>query len=109
MRAVPAVLFALSAVVSTVSAAEIDKDHIEALVNRLQLDSYRALWKRDTEFSPKFVYPPLTWSTQKGLFPSYVHLNFHGQPIMAAGRNKYSFPDSNGFVSMYYPFNSTSI
>ena len=99
MRVAPTVLF-LSAVIATIQAVEIDKDQIGTLVTRLQADAFRALWKRDTDFSPKFLYPPLSWSTQKGLFPSYVHLNFHGQPIMATGRNAYNFPDSNGFVSM---------
>ena len=99
MRIAPVIL-ALSAAHSAVQAVEIDKNQIETLVNRLQSDSFRALWKRGTEFSPKFLYPPLSWSTQSGLFPSFVHLNFHGQPIMARGRNLYNFPDSNGFVSM---------
>jgi hypothetical protein len=54
-----------------------------------------------SDYLPKFMYPPVTWKKQKGLFDSNVHVNFHGDLPMKFLRNAYNFPDENGFVTMF--------
>jgi hypothetical protein len=72
-----------------------------AFMRDLISDLHNEVWKDDQEYFPDVIYPPIKWSQQSGIYPSYVHLNFHGNRIAQAGRNAYKFPDSNGFVSTY--------
>eukprot|EP00475_Leptophrys_vorax_P006857 TRINITY_DN1428_c0_g1_i1.p1 TRINITY_DN1428_c0_g1~~TRINITY_DN1428_c0_g1_i1.p1 ORF type:complete len:650 (-),score=192.97 TRINITY_DN1428_c0_g1_i1:49-1998(-) len=55
----------------------------------------------DQDYWPQSIYPPLKWNQQKGLYASYVHVNFHGEPGFTLLRNGYKFPDNNGFVTMF--------
>lgn len=55
----------------------------------------------DQDYWPTQIYPPLKWYQQKGLYSSYVHVNFHGEPGFTALRNGYKFPDDNGFVTIF--------
>eukprot|EP00475_Leptophrys_vorax_P008931 TRINITY_DN15835_c0_g2_i1.p1 TRINITY_DN15835_c0_g2~~TRINITY_DN15835_c0_g2_i1.p1 ORF type:complete len:644 (+),score=160.84 TRINITY_DN15835_c0_g2_i1:90-2021(+) len=64
-----------------------------------ELDSLR--FTESQEYWPTEMYPPLRWNQQKGLYASYVHVNFHGSPLLSALRNGYKFPDNNGFVTMF--------
>lgn len=65
-------------------------------------DILKAQAQRSTNYFPRKSYPPLQWSRQKGIFDSFVHLNFHGQaPAMPLLRNVYHFPDDNAFVTMF--------
>lgn len=50
----------------------------------------------------------MTWNSNKGLFSSFIHLNFQGKSFQTTVRNKLSFPDGiyclfivdNGFVTI---------
>lgn len=54
--------------------------------------------KKTTEYHPKYMFPPVTWTQNKGLFSSYIHLNFQGEKFQTTVRNKLSFPDGNYFL-----------
>lgn len=72
------------------------------VVLKRALDGIRkSQWRRNSKYFPSATYPPLTWNKQRGLYPSAVHLNFHGEVPAAQGRNLYQFPDDNGFVTMF--------
>jgi hypothetical protein len=43
--------------------------------------------KRDTEYNPKFLFPPKTWTAKKGLLSSFIHLNFQGKKLQTNVRN----------------------
>ena len=58
--------------------------------------------KKNTEYFPTYIYPPLIWQRQRGIFDSFVHMNFHGSyPVQPLLRNLYKFPDDNAFVTMF--------
>ena len=58
--------------------------------------------KETRSYWPHKAYPPIHWFRQRGIFDSFVHLNFHGEfPKMAVLRNAYRFPDDNAFVTMF--------
>jgi len=74
------------------------------LSNRIQdlfTEVWSSRWTRDTDYFPRNSYPPLQWTTKQGLFPSFVHVNFHGGVAQGTLRNLYHFPDNNGFVTLF--------
>ena len=44
-------------------------------------------------------FPPVKWTQQRGLFSSFIHLNFKGSELAAQARNLFKFVDDNGFVT----------
>jgi hypothetical protein len=65
-----------------------------AEVRAARFQNNQAYWPQDS-------YPPQQWDQQKGLFASYVHVNFHGKSPISDLRGLYKFPDNNGFVTMF--------
>jgi hypothetical protein len=56
-----------------------NKMHIYRVYNFLYFNTYR--------------FPPLHWKAQKGLFESFIHLNFKGNDLNAQVRQLLAFPD----------------
>ena len=80
---------------------EIDYKHADLLTILHSIRMQQQL--NDTEYAPRKTYPPLFhWSKQKGLYDSFVHVNFHGEfPLMVSLRRGYKFPDDNAFVTLF--------
>ena len=74
---------------------------LQGRVSDLSQRIWSSRWNTDTEYFPREIYPPLQWETKKGLFPSYVHINFHGGLPQGLLRNLYHFPDNNAFVTLF--------
>jgi hypothetical protein len=55
--------------------------------------------KETTEYWPPLLFPPVKWTQQRGLFSSFIHLNFKGSDLAAEARNLFKFVDDNGFVT----------
>eukprot|EP00742_Colponemidia_sp_Colp-10_P006691 GILJ01007172.1.p1 GENE.GILJ01007172.1~~GILJ01007172.1.p1 ORF type:complete len:666 (+),score=82.46 GILJ01007172.1:34-2031(+) len=70
---------------------------INSLVTRITASQIT----KDSHYSSVLgLFPPLTWERQKGLYPSSVHFNFHGNRLMKALRDRVRVPDDNAFVAM---------
>eukprot|EP00743_Colponemidia_sp_Colp-15_P010328 GILK01011361.1.p1 GENE.GILK01011361.1~~GILK01011361.1.p1 ORF type:complete len:665 (-),score=79.15 GILK01011361.1:71-2065(-) len=74
---------------------------LEKAINGLIARVTAAQIAKDSHYSSIFgSFPPLTWERQKGLYPSSVHFNFHGNGLMKALRDRVRVPDDNAFVAM---------
>lgn len=62
---------------------------------------FSSRWEKDQKYWPRSTFPPLLWDQQKGIYPSFVHINFHGKQTQSSLRSMLKFPDSNGFVTMF--------
>jgi hypothetical protein len=76
---------------------------LESTMARLLYSVQQSQARETVDYAPRNTYPPLLhWYRQRGIYDSFVHLNFHGNwPSRALLRNGYRFPDDNAFVTLF--------
>lgn len=76
---------------------------LESVIARLLFAIQNAQAFETVDYAPRNSYPPLKhWYRQRGIYDSFVHLNFHGEfPSRSLLRNGYRFPDDNAFVTLF--------
>ena len=72
------------------------KSTLVPLIQKLYAKISTSQIKSTTPFDP-----PFSWYDFSGLYPSNIHINFHGPPIATLARNDVKIPDSNVFVTLW--------
>ena len=72
------------------------EDDIQTVIESLSQKISENQVKRATK-----EFPPLLWEKDKGVYDSYVKLNFHGSPQMAFMRDSFEIFDNNMFATAW--------
>eukprot|EP01120_Amphizonella_sp_Union-15-10_P013124 TRINITY_DN6057_c0_g1_i1.p1 TRINITY_DN6057_c0_g1~~TRINITY_DN6057_c0_g1_i1.p1 ORF type:complete len:627 (-),score=103.35 TRINITY_DN6057_c0_g1_i1:45-1925(-) len=82
-------------VLLSVIDAQVSPNALKNTISTLLTQITEAQIKESQNYIPPFI----SEQKLKGLYPSYVHLNFHGEPEMTALRRDVKFFDNNMFVT----------